>query len=69
MKEELKFWLVWNEKGNHVAYKHWTESDAEKEAERLARSYPGNRFVVLESKTARSLVDVEVTNFRANGVS
>jgi len=42
-----KFWLVWNEQGSSPTLKHSTEKDAKGEAERLARSNPGQTFHVL----------------------
>lgn len=42
------FWLVWREGGNSTPhFKHTSEEEAEKEAERLAASYPGVAFYVL----------------------
>lgn len=41
------FWLVWCEEHGPPMHKHSSRFLAEKEAERLARKYPGARFVVL----------------------
>lgn len=41
------YWLVWMEGGGPPTVHHDTQSDAETEAERLAKQFPGRRFVVL----------------------
>jgi len=42
------FWLVWNETGHAPRFKHTSAVSAEREALRLATTYPGQTFVVLE---------------------
>lgn len=47
MADDEQFWLVWNEAGHAPTFKHKHPESAEKEAERLARLYPGQSFHVL----------------------
>lgn len=42
------FWMVWKEGGAGSTCQHWSEADARKEAERLARTVEG-KFYVLEA--------------------
>lgn len=42
-----KFWMVLG--ANRPTYRHETREAADKEAERLAKSFPGQEFIVLES--------------------
>lgn len=42
-----EFWVVWNEAGRPPTFKHPTVASAEAEAERLARTNPGQTFHVL----------------------
>lgn len=44
-----KFWMVWNPDGESPMYKHDSEFDAKKEAERLAVCVPNGKFYVLEA--------------------
>lgn len=46
--QSKKFWMVTGD-GNAPKVRHNTFQDASREAERLARAYPGNEFFVLES--------------------
>ena len=49
--EHPRFWLVWSPTGpTPPSFRHPTELSASKEAERLAREYPGNSFYTLEAK-------------------
>ena len=41
------FYVVWNEKHGPPTFKHMTEEEARKEAERLTVTNPGNTFHVL----------------------
>lgn len=45
--EAKRFWVVWNENGRAPVVKHPTQDSAEREALRLARGNPGQRFHVL----------------------
>lgn len=48
---EKQFWLVWCPSGpTPPSFQHSTELSASKEAERLAKENPGNRFYVLEAQ-------------------
>lgn len=61
---ELKtFWFVWNENGNAPRYKHGGEAEAINEAERLAHLHPGQTFVVLEAKHARTVDRMQRVSF------
>lgn len=44
-----KFWMVWNPDGRAPTRMHGTRETADAEAERLARSCPGNTFFVLKA--------------------
>ena len=52
------FWMVWNEGNRAPTVKHQSEEMAEKEAERLARVNPGQKFYVIQSVKVCSLRDV-----------
>lgn len=41
------YWLVWREGGGAPTYRHPDEHSARREAERLSKLNPGERFVVL----------------------
>jgi hypothetical protein len=43
------FWIIWNPAANRPTVMHETLDSAKKEAERLAKLNPGQRFVVLKS--------------------
>lgn len=48
-----KFWMVIKASGagsGSTQKRHGTENSARDEAERLARQYPGEEFVILEAK-------------------
>lgn len=47
--EAYKFWMVWRENSPTTRFQHMTKQDAEREAERLAKSHPGETFFVLKS--------------------
>lgn len=55
------FWLVWNEAHGAPRVKHNTSDSAKREAERLARLNPGQRFHVLESVATCERNDVTWT--------
>lgn len=47
--EAPPFWLVWSPNGDRSpSFKHLTEADAEREAERLADLNPGREFYVVQ---------------------
>jgi len=60
------FWLVWNPGGRSPYFKHDTEAGAITEAERLARTNPGETFVVVEAVTARRVDSMLRLDFRAD---
>lgn len=41
------FFLVWNAKTGYTRFRHKNQYAAEMEAERLAKAYPGEEFMVL----------------------
>ena len=47
MSTKRQFWLVWCINGGVPTVKHWTVGEARAESERLARSHPGDEFVVM----------------------
>ncbi len=47
---EAPFWVVWNPQGQSPTFRHPSQQVATKEAERLARLNPKQRFHVLEAK-------------------
>lgn len=60
---EEQFWVVWCENGGAPTVKHPTFADAKREANRLARNVPGNRFVVLAAAYACAKTDLVETRF------
>ncbi len=51
LRDDDPFWLVWSPNGPHEpSYKHETFGAAERESERLARKYRGQRFYIVEAK-------------------
>lgn len=52
-KQEPKFWMVWNPDGGKPQYRHSYKVNALAEAERLAKTHPGETFYVLEATEAR----------------
>jgi hypothetical protein len=53
VKEDAEFWLVWTKNGRNPRRSHTTEESAITEAERLARKFPGTKFLVLRCVTKR----------------
>ncbi|WP_325437580.1 hypothetical protein [Pseudomonas nitroreducens] len=47
------FWMVWNPEAYAPSVRHPTWKSAEAEAERLARSNPGQRFYILQATQIR----------------
>lgn len=47
--DETPFWMVWNPQGHAPTHKHPTALAAKAEAERLARTNPGAKFIVLQA--------------------
>lgn len=48
--DQAPFWVVWCPTGGTPTVRHADERVARKEAERLARTNPGQKFHVLEAK-------------------
>lgn len=66
MSEQLdRFWLVWNFNGGEPRQRHASFEDADREAQRMAQSHPGNTFVVLTAakayKSMRPVEEIELT--------
>ena len=55
----MQFWLVWRESGGTPTVKHFGRPDAVKEAERLSRINPGERFWILKSEEAAEFQPVK----------
>jgi len=55
------FWVVRNEEAGPPRYKHNNPIDAKREADRLARANPGQRFTVLRSEGHAEQNDVAWT--------
>jgi len=64
MQNNDPFWLVWNPKGHAPTYQHGTLDQATSEAERLARTNPGQTFIVLESVAALVVDNIQRTDLR-----
>lgn len=52
-----KFWMVQGQGPAHC--RHASQASAEAEAQRLARSYPGQTFFVMEAVAAHRKIEVE----------
>lgn len=48
--EDCKFWMVWTKTGHPPRRTHAMQSSAEDEADRLARKFPGRKFIVLRGE-------------------
>ncbi len=57
------FYLVWREDGGGPRVKHASYHAAAKEAQRLARNSPGDKFVVLQSVRGFQVTDMQVTEY------
>lgn len=62
-REATPFWLVWNPDGHAPTVQHGSAEAAQREAERLARTNPGQRFYVLEPVAMIERSDVRITRF------
>lgn len=49
MNENKRFWFVWNENGLNPRHKHESYESAQKEALRLSRANPTQKFIILVS--------------------
>lgn len=45
--EDCRFWMVWTKTGRAPTRTHALQGSAEDEADRLARKFPGKKFIVL----------------------
>lgn len=52
------FWVVWRPGGGGPTMRHPSEESAVKEAERLARKFPGEDLFVLASVCSRRVCDM-----------
>lgn len=55
-------WLVWKKNGGMPTHVHQTEDAAKQEAERLARQFRNDEFIVFESVASVKIKDVEWTH-------
>lgn len=62
-KTEDDFWFVFNPQGEKPTFRHFAESLAIAEAERLASENPGNTFIVLHSVCSRKVGKIEKTQY------
>lgn len=60
---EPLFWCVWCDGGGNPTVKHDDYQTARREAQRLARSNPGARFVVLAAAVAFEKRDLDEIRF------
>lgn len=58
-----QFWMVSGDGPSR--FRHETQLDAEREADRLARAHPGQAFFVLEAISVHRRVEVERRDLRA----
>lgn len=63
MAAEPLFWCVWAENGGAPTIKHADFGTAKREAQRLARNIPGQRFVVLAAAVAFQKQELVETRF------
>ncbi|MGE4366176.1 hypothetical protein [Thermomonas sp.] len=64
MQHREPFWLVWNPRGHNPRHQHSTLDGATREAERLARTNPGEMFIVMESVGALVVDNIQRINLR-----
>lgn len=63
MSYQPQFWVVWNEGGGAPTVKHPDYASARREAQRLARAVPGQRFVVLAAAVSFIKRDLDETHY------
>lgn len=61
--QENTFFMVWNPNGYPPRVQHGDRTAADREATRLARENPGQRFVVLMAMAEYVKDDVRVTHY------
>lgn len=64
MKSAQQFWMVYGENRGSPTHRHSSFASAEREAQRLARAHPDNRFFVLAACAGfvkSDLHEVEIT--------
>lgn len=61
--ENSPFFLVWRDGGGSPVFKHESSQSAQREASRLARECPGQRFYVLAPISEHVKADVTVRHF------
>ena len=60
--DDTTFWLVWSPQGvTPPSFRHPSEEQAQKEAERLAREHPSAEFYVLYAISCSKVTKVETT--------
>lgn len=60
---QRQFWMVWNPNGSMPRHQHFSEGDANREAERLAKANRGQTFYVLAcigGKITDAVQDIEI---------
>lgn len=53
------FFMAWNPSRSAPNYKHSSYQEAKREAERLSRNTPGEKFFVLQAVSLTRKVDIE----------
>lgn len=64
MKITSPFWFVWNPTAHVPQYHQRSLHDAKCEAERLARKFPGETFIVLQSVISVVVDNIQRTDLR-----
>lgn len=59
IEDGFAFWMVWSPQGRPPTHRHESHGSAVTEAERLARTNPGQQFFVLEATDMRELNDMK----------
>lgn len=66
--DELAFYIVWGPASSGPpTYRHATRESAEKEAERLAIRFPGEKFYVLRAVFAAQVLRMPITQAEDDG--